>query len=424
MRYRYSSDFLGVVLSARIAFSKRSWPYMTALAMPWLMASGQRAMSRMWQIAGRARHRSSYYRFLSEGKIRLEILWRCLFELIVRTFSLTKLVLVVDDTLCPKWGQGIFGTGSFFDHVARPRAGYIWGHNWVVLAVVVQMGSFCWVALPFWIGLYRSKKRCKPKEFRTRFQMVGQMLRSVRLWVPAMEILLLGDGAYNNDSMVSVLDELKIFFVSRLRQDARLRKAPPPRRKSQRGRPAKYGAWLPSLKLLASRHSAFRKATVHIYRRTLKLQVRIVDAFWPALGRKVRLVIVRDPKGRHHTAYLMSTNLTMTAEQIIEAFSMRWSIEQLFADAKIQMGLDSTEARTPRAVLCHAALTMAFITWVQVWHHLAHPSTAHRSFSRKLNSLRTVTIASTLFSSGPRTMPRRKNTAALANLFVAASAAA
>jgi hypothetical protein len=286
------------------------------------------------------------------------------------------------------------------------------------------MGSFCWVALPVWIGLYRSKKRCKPGEFRTRFEMVRRMLRSVRLWAPAIEILLLGDGAYNNDSMVSVLDELKIFFVSRLRQDARLRKAPSPRRKGQRGRPAKYGAWLPSLKLLASRHSAFRKATVHIYRRTLQLQVRIVDAFWPALGRKVRVVIVRDPKRRHRTAYLMSTDLTLTAEQIIESFSMRWSIEQLFADAKIQMCLDSTEARKPRAVLCHATLTMAFITWVQVWHHLAHPSTAHRSFSKKLNSLRTETIASTLFSSGPRTMPRRKNTAALANLFVTASTAA
>ena len=424
MRYHYSSDFLGVVLSARVAFSKRSWPYMTALAMPWLMMSGQRAMSRLWQVAGRARHRSSYYRFLSEGKIRLEVLWRCLFELIVRTFKLTQLVLVVDDTLCPKWGKGIFGTGSFFDHVARPRAGYIWGHNWVVLAVVVPMGNFCWVALPFWIGLYRSKKTCKKREFRTRFQMVAEILRAVRLWAPAMEILLLGDGAYNNDSMVSVLDKLKISFVSRLREDARLREAAPPRRRGQRGRPAKHGAWLPRLKVLASRLSAFRKATVHIYRRTLKLQVREVVAFWPALGRQVKVVIVRDPKRRHRTAYLMSTDLAMTSEQVIEAFSMRWSIEQLFADAKLQMGLDSTEARMPRSVLCHAALTMAFITWVQVWHHLVHPETAHRSFSKKLNRLRTETIAATLFSSGPRTMPRRKNVAALAGLFVAASAGA
>lgn len=423
MRYRYSSDFLGVVLSARVAFSKRSWPYMTALAIPWLMASGQRAMTRMWAVAGRARHRSSYYRFLSEGKIRLEVLWRCLFDLIVKTFHLTELVLVVDDTLCPKWGRGIFAAGTFFDHVKRPRAGYIWGHNWVVLAVVVQMG-IGWVALPFWIAAYRPKGSCPTRTFRTRLQMVGERLRIVRSWVPAMKILLLGDGAYNNGTLVKILDELGILFVSRLRQDARLRAAPSPRPKGKRGRPAKYGPALPSLKRLSRLSSAFQMITAQIYRQKVTLQTCIVDAFWPALDRKVRVVIVRDPRRRHRTAYLMTTDLTMTAKDLIEAFAKRWSIEQLFSDAKLSMGLDSTEARKPRAVLCHAALTMALVTWVQVWHHRVHPKSAHRSFSRKLNALRSDTIASTIFASGPRTRGRRKNPSALAALFVTASAAA
>ncbi len=109
---------------------------------------------------------------------------RALFELIVREFRVIRLCLVLDDTLCPKWGRKIFGAGSFFDHVKRPRAGYIWGHNWVVLAVVVQMGDFCWVALPFWIALYRPKKSCPVKKFRTRHQLAVEALKVIREHFP------------------------------------------------------------------------------------------------------------------------------------------------------------------------------------------------------------------------------------------------
>jgi len=41
------------------------------------------------------------------------VLFRCLFELIVRTFRIRELTLVLDDTLCPKWGRRIYGTSTF-----------------------------------------------------------------------------------------------------------------------------------------------------------------------------------------------------------------------------------------------------------------------------------------------------------------------
>jgi hypothetical protein len=70
-RYNLSSLFLGVVLSAKIAFSERSWPYLATCAVPWLLCVGQRCVTR---LAGLSRHRrslSGYYRFLSDGKWRM-----------------------------------------------------------------------------------------------------------------------------------------------------------------------------------------------------------------------------------------------------------------------------------------------------------------------------------------------------------------
>ena len=94
-RYTISSSFLGVVLSVRLAFSKRSWPYLAACAVPWLLCAGQRCVTRLAALGSHRRSRSGYYRWLSDGKWRLEVFFRCLFDLIVGTFRVSHLTLVL-----------------------------------------------------------------------------------------------------------------------------------------------------------------------------------------------------------------------------------------------------------------------------------------------------------------------------------------
>jgi len=50
------------------------------------------------------RHESSFYRFFSRFKFRPQLFFQALLGLIVSTFGLKDLLLVVDDTLCPKYG--------------------------------------------------------------------------------------------------------------------------------------------------------------------------------------------------------------------------------------------------------------------------------------------------------------------------------
>ena len=104
-RHSLPSDLERIVFTSRGAFSKRSWPYLMAIVLPWVLCAGQRCMTRLFALSGHRRSLSGYYRFLSEGKIRLDILFRLLFDLILRTFPTPALTLVVDDTLVPKWGS-------------------------------------------------------------------------------------------------------------------------------------------------------------------------------------------------------------------------------------------------------------------------------------------------------------------------------
>lgn len=424
LRLSIASEFEEVVLSARVAFSKRSWPYVLATAIPWLLCAGQRSVTRLSALGRHRRSLSGYYRFLSDGKWRLQLLFRSLFELVVKTFRLSELTLVVDDTLCPKWGRSIYGTASYFDHSSRPRPGYVWGHNWIVLAVVVPVGKQGWVSLPFWIRLYRPRSTCKQSAFRTRHQITVEALRAVRDWFSGA-IVLLADGAYANRSLVLPALELGVTVVSRLRSDARLYRPKPPRRRpGQRGRTPKHGAPLGKLPQIARCGRGWRRMRVDIYGRRVHLHVHELQAWWPPLRRVIKVVITRDPKNDRRVAYLWTTDVTMTAQQVIERFAQRWTIEQLFSVAKLQLGLDSAEVRKPRAVVRHAALCMALVTWVEVWTHRVRARARERSFANKLSMLRADTIKQTVFSSGPRSEGLRRNANDFATLFAIATKAA
>ena len=411
-------------MSARIAFSERSWPYLAACALPWLLCAGQRSVRRLAGLATHRRSESGYYRFLSDGKWRMQMFFKCLFDLVVKTFRIAGLTLVLDDTLSPKWGLGIFGTAFHFDHTARPRAGYIWGHNWVVLAVVVQVGAWAWVALPFWVALYRPKKTCAGQEFRTRHEMAAEALALVRGWFSG-PILLLADGAYANGSLAGPARTLDIHMVSRLRADARLREAEPRTQpKGKRGRKPQHGPWLPRLSHLARQRSKFKTFSAAIYGKTVTLRLREVVAWWPPLRCEVKVVIARDPKRPKRVAYLVTTDLLLTAVEVVEAFSRRWTIEQMFSVAKNQLGFDSAEVRKERSVVRHAAMGLAMITWVEVWTRTFRRYLSARPFAAKLATLREEAVTETIFASGPRRKGSHKIAGTLATLFSAATRAA
>ena len=424
IRLRRRSAFFEIACTCRIAFSTRSWPFVLATALPWLLCAGQRCVSRLAALGTHARSLSAYYRFLSEGKWRLDLLGQCLFRLVVAAFRLSGVTLVLDDTLCPKWGRSIYGTGTFFDHVARPRPGFVWGHNWVVLAVVVPLGPAGWVALPFWIALYRPEKSCAKGEFRTRHEIATDALRRVREWF-AGPVLLLADGAYYNRSLVCAAIGLDVAVVSRIRSDARLEEVVPPRKeKGKRGRNRTHGLPMPRLSSLARSDACFARSKVTIYGKTVTLLLREVVGVWEPLASAVKVVIVKDPRRKRKTAYLSTTDLSLDAVAVVERFAMRWSVEQLFAVLKGSLGLGSAEVRKERSVRRHAALCAALATWVGVWAHRFRPKLGRASFAAQLAALREETVTEMVFASGPRTQGSRRIAARLGTLFSRATAAA
>jgi len=416
IHYHSTSDFSEIIFSFRWAFSKRSWPYFCATTIPWLIQSGQRHIRKLCHGSGLSRHEASFYRFFSHFKFRPEVFFKELLTLIIQTFPSKNLLIVVDDTLCPKWGKKIFGACPFWDHTSRPRPGYIWGHNWVVLAVVVDLFGTP-MSLPFCISLYRSKKHCPETEFRTRLELAIEALRKVQRWVP-LGISLVADGAYNNQAILKPLRAMGISLTSRLRFDAVLRASLPKRKSKKRGRKPKYGRRLPTLTAMSQASRGWKRTRVRIYGKLVTLDYKSFIAWWPKAGSQLQVVIVRDPGRKRKPAYLSSTDLALKPDLLIQRFSWRWPIEQLFADVKTWLGLDSAEVRSPKSVLRHAIFAFALVTWVRVWarKHLATHQNPPASFLGQLSLLRKGMMTETIYSSIPANKLSKRNCRDLANL--------
>ena len=72
----------------------------------------------------------------------------------------------------------------------------------------------------------------------------------------------------------------------------------------------------------------------------------------------------------------------------------------------------------------HAALSMAMVTFVEVWAHLFRRHLGSKPFSAKLAAAREEVVTQTIFASGPRRKGSGRIAGVVAELFSTATRAA
>ena len=130
-----------------------------------------------------------------------------------------------------------------------------------------------------------------------------------------------------------------------MRLDAALYRPAPVRRPGQNGRPRLKGKRLPSLaRRLAHARTPWQTCQLAWYGGQIRrLQLATATAVWYSPGKPpvaIRWVLVRDPKGRCEPQALLSTDLNLSARQIVVYFVRRWSMETTFQEARLYLGLE------------------------------------------------------------------------------------
>jgi hypothetical protein len=75
---------------------------------------------------------------------------------------------------------------------------------------------------------------------------------------------------------------------------------------------------------------------------------------WYRIGEdlvEVRWVYVHDGTGTHRDEYFLTTDLTMTPQQIVACYTQRWSIETTFQECREYLKLESTTGYGQQTVL-------------------------------------------------------------------------
>jgi len=365
-------SFSVFLLAFECCFTAPSYRRFVTILTGWILCTGKHTVTGVMRAAGVVgeREHSGYHRFFSRGAWEPDAVGLVVMRMVLKLLPKTARVkLTVDDTLGRHTGKHISSAGMHRDPLlsCAGRPAWHFGHNWVVLAVVVEFPKWKKTfSLPVLMRLYRTQKVNEKlgRPHRKLTELVSELLQLVSREFPSRTFLVIADNAYVNGSVVRPRPE-NVHILGRGRMDAALYAEAPKQRGV--GRPRVKGRKLKSPK---DRCGAWTTLHVLIYGRPAKVQVRVFDAVWykVSYNKRMRFVVVRGWPGHVKQDVLTTTDLSLTATEIIELYCERWSLEETFGWVKSKLGFEDPENRTEHAVQRTAPVAMWSYSLVVLWY--------------------------------------------------------
>ena len=247
----------------------------------------------------------------------------------------------------------------------------------MVLAILVKRPGIQrpW-ALPVLVALYRNAKdnQAAGRRHKTPSDLMRQRLRVLLRWFPARQFVFAGDGGDANHLLTRFARryEQRLTLVSRFSADAALYAAPPRRKKNTKGRPRVKGKKLPSPQDIVQRTKQRQKLTVNWYGgQSRRVEVVTGRGHWYQSGAgrvEVLWVFVHDLTGTHRDEDFFTTDVTHRAQQVIETFTGRWSIEVTFQEVRAHLGVETTRGGIERTVLRAEPCLFGLDSVVALWY--------------------------------------------------------
>ncbi|GAA3478134.1 IS701 family transposase [Streptomyces yanii] len=279
------------------------------------------------------------------------------------------LQVAVDDTLFKRSGRKVFGAAWQHDDTAKgPRpAGF--GNCWVIAGIVVTVPFLTRpVCLPVLARLWRPRHTGK-------IALAREMIELLAAHFPDRTVHTVGDAAYVGEHLRGL--DPRITWTSRLKVTSVLHELPPPRT-GKKGRPRTRGPRLGTPTDL-SQLLDWNRTKVRRYGRTDTVFLAERTCLWYGSfhTQPVRVVLVWDSNcgpgtslDRGYGAALVTTDLTTPAEQIVERYASRWTIETTFYDARQTLGVGEARNRTRLAVERTVPFGLLAYTVVTAWYAL------------------------------------------------------
>ncbi len=346
------------------------------LVAAWIVCLGRRNISRIWETTGQSdqRNHAAAYRTFSEAVWNWDEVCRLLVLRMVGLLPGVRIWAVVDDTLAHKRGAKVAFGGIFLDAVLSTKKHKVFrfGNNWVMLGLVVELSFrpnsyFC---LPILWRVYEKRGSKSKTKHRTKSQLAAEMVTVLSGWLPERKILVIGDSAYIGKHLLRPRPA-NVDALGPIHWKAALYEA----WAEPKGR-QKHGDRLPNPKarLADEKRWPSRKETIAFkngVERELEIKV-ITDVCWYATAgpQAVQVVLVHDPLGQGRDEALVSTDVTLSAAEVVTGYCRRWSVEVAFCDSKQLLGLHDPQVWCAASVERAAPMAWFVGTLVVCWYAL------------------------------------------------------
>ncbi len=382
MLFNECSSLVGLAQIFAPLFSARVWPYAQALLLGAILAPGKRTVCSILRVLdlGGVRQFQNYHRVLNRAQwSALGAARRLLHELIQAFVPRGPLVFGIDETIERRWGKRIAARGIYRDAARSSKAvlNKTSGLRWlsVQLLAPVPWAQKIW-ALPFLTVLapsarYFQNRGRAPQNLTDRTQ---QVLRQLRRWIPERVLIVVADGGSAVLALLARAQALGITLIVPLRLDAALFAPAPVRPRGRKGRPALKGRRLPSLATrLKSPRTRWQRLWVQWYGQgRRRVEVATGTALWYHSGQTpvpIRWVLVRDPQGRFETRALLSTDLSQSAQEIVELFTRRWQVEVTFEETRAHLGVETQRQWNSKAIQRTTPVLLGLFSIVTLMAH-------------------------------------------------------
>jgi DDE superfamily endonuclease len=359
------------------ALDCRSASRLARLFLGAVLGRGRRTVTSWIRAAGLSEQfRSCYTAVAAAGKKAESIAARLVLAVVKPLVSgVERLTLALDDTPTPRYGPHVQGAGVHHNPTSGPAGSpYVYGHVFVVLALLAAHPAWGVIALPLLARLYVRKKDLPgidPKHrpaFRTKLELAVELLRWAKLWLGLLgkPIWVVADGAYAKANFLKPAKALGMTVVSRLRCDAALWSLPPAVPVDQRGpgRPRVYGTERISLAKRAGQRRGWSSGVFDLYGEKTVKRYKTFVATWRPAGGAIRVVLVDEPTGWR--AYFC-TDVSASVADILTTVANRFSLEIAFRDCKEIVGAGQQQVRFVWANIGAFHICLWTFTMTEAW---------------------------------------------------------
>ncbi|MCA1836780.1 MAG: transposase [Actinobacteria bacterium] len=373
------------------ALDPRSAARLACLFVGVILARGRKTISQWIRAAQLSQaFRCCYTTVAAAGKRSQLIATYLLVELIKPLLANTaRIVVTIDDTPTPRYGPHVQGAGIHHNPTPGPAGSpFVYGHVWVVLALLIPHPLWGIIALPLLARLYIRKKDLAgidPKHrpaFATKLEMAVELVKWAAGWLKygGKPVWLVVDGAYAKAPVLKEMLKLGVTVVSRLRKDAALRTVPGPRLPGQRGRTRKYGVERIELAKRAGQKRGWTISTFELYGKSVQKKYKTFAATWQPAGGVIRVVLLDEPTG---WVAFFCTDVNASVGDILGLVADRFCLETAFRDVKEVVGAGQQQVRFVWASVgsFHLCLWSFTLSELWAWHRPASALVAHRSAS-------------------------------------------